>query len=381
MKLIHCADLHIGKQVSENPMLEDQVYILNQIVEIVKKEKADGILLAGDIYDRAIAPAEAVMVLSNFLTTLSKMSVDIFMISGNHDSPERISFGRELLKSNEIYIAGEFSEHIECITKEDEYGEINFYLLPFAKPQVMRHYGFEGNTYAGCVQSVLDKLSIDTTKRNVLMTHHFVAGTGLDIEEADSEYPISVGGVDVVDYHGMMDFDYVALGHIHRGQRVGADHIRYAGSPLKYSFSEVLHKKGVVVIELKEKGEVSIHEVPLIPYRDMRAIKGELSELMSDEIVHAANPEDYLQVTLTDKRELVDPIGKLRTVYPNVCHLILEKNIRHDTQIDSISKEMTKRSVMEIFEEFYQKVTDQPLDEESKEAMTQIMEEAGGMEE
>ncbi|MFA9465458.1 MAG: exonuclease SbcCD subunit D [Velocimicrobium sp.] len=381
MKLIHTGDLHIGKMISEYTMLDEQRYILNQIVEIAKEEKVDGVILAGDIYDRAIPPSDAVKALNDFLTELSRDGIAIFLVSGNHDSPERLAFGKELLKNQKLYIAAEFSNKVESVTWTDEYGEVNLYLLPFAKPALMRHFGYEGTTYAACINDVMEKLKIDETKRNLLVTHHFVAGGTLNIEEPEAEYPISVGGIDVVDYQCLKKFDYVALGHIHRAQQVGYETIRYSGSPLKYSFSEVDHEKSVVCIELKEKGDVSVKEILLRPMRDLRAIKGTLEKLTNEDVVKACNPDDYLKVTLTDTKEILDPIGKLRCFYPNVCKLILEKNIHHETEIETMAKEMTRRSVIDIFEEFYEKVTDQELDEVSKDTMIDVIEAVGGREE
>jgi len=381
MKLIHSGDLHIGKMISEFSLLEDQVFILDQIAAIAKQEKADGILLAGDIYDRAIPPSDAVKVLNDFLTMLSKEGITIFLVSGNHDSPERLSFAKDLLKGQKLYIAGEMTSEIEKVTVEDEYGELNFYLLPFAKPAVMRHFGYEGNTYGSCVKDMVEKIKIEENNRNLVITHHFVAGDALNIEEPEAEYPISVGGIDVIDYHCLEKFDYVALGHIHQAQQVGAKTIRYSGSPLKYSFSEANHENSVACIELYEKGNIKIREIPLNPRRQLRAIKGTLEELIKEEVVNACNPEDYLKVTLTDTKEIIDPIGKLRSVYPNICKLILEKNIRHESDMEALVKDMTRRSILEIYEEFYEKVTDQPLDQVSMEAMREIIETAGGMDE
>lgn len=377
MKLIHTGDLHIGKMLSEFGLLEDQIYILHQIVEIAKAEKADAILLAGDIYDRAIPPADAVKALNDFLTALCREGICIFMVSGNHDSPERLSFARELLREQQLYIAGEFGRKVEKVSLSDKWGDVNFYLLPFAKPAVMRYFGYEGTSYGDCVAAAVAGIELETNTRNVLLTHHFVAGDTLAIEEPEAEYPISVGGIDVVDYRCLAAFDYVALGHIHRAQRVGCEHIRYAGSPLMYSFSEVGQEKSVQCIELQEKGTVLIKEIELCPQRRLRAIRGELDELLREEIVNACNPEDYLMVTLTDMVEKIDPLGKLRSAYPNICKLVLEKNIRHESELKTMAKEMTRRSMLEIYEEFYQKVTDRPLDEVSRKAITEIIVQTG----
>ncbi|MEG1458592.1 MAG: exonuclease SbcCD subunit D [Acetivibrio sp.] len=380
MKIIQTGDLHIGKALYEFSLLEDQSYILKQILEICEKEEADALLITGDLYDRGIPPGEAVRVFNDFLTNLVKIGVEVYIISGNHDSPERISFAQELIKESGVYIAGEFEKEVTKISKEDVYGKINFYLLPFAKPAWMRHYGYEGSSFQECVKKVMDQIEIEEKERNVLITHHFVAGVDVKIEESESEYPISVGGLDYIDYHVFDKFDYTALGHIHRPQKVALNKIRYGGSPLKYSFSEANQKKAVLLINLEEKGNLSIREIPLVPKRDVRVIKGELQELIKDEVVSLTNKEDYLQVTLTDQNEMIDPLGRLRSVYPNVCQLILQKNIRHEGELTSMAKERTCRSPLEIFEEFYEKVTDVKLDGKRREAMIEVIEKAGGRE-
>ncbi|MEG2774801.1 MAG: exonuclease SbcCD subunit D, partial [Acetivibrio sp.] len=283
MKIIQTGDLHIGKALYEFSLLEDQSYILKQILEICEKEEADALLITGDLYDRGIPPGEAVRVFNDFLTNLVKIGVEVYIISGNHDSPERISFAQELIKESGVYIAGEFEKEVTKISKEDVYGKINFYLLPFAKPAWMRHYGYEGSSFQECVKKVMDQIEIEEKERNVLITHHFVAGVDVKIEESESEYPISVGGLDYIDYHVFDKFDYTALGHIHRPQKVALNKIRYGGSPLKYSFSEANQKKAVLLINLEEKGNLSIREIPLVPKRDVRVIKGELQELIKDE--------------------------------------------------------------------------------------------------
>ncbi|MDK2809117.1 MAG: repair protein SbcD/Mre11 [Clostridiales bacterium] len=378
MKLLHTADLHIGKLLHEYSLLEEQKYVLDEIVTIAKKEAVQAVLIAGDVYDRAIPPSDAVIVLSEFLTKLTDAGICVCMVSGNHDSPERISFGNKMLEAKGLYIAGEVCQEVKKVCLQDEFGEVNLYLLPFAKPATLRYFGYEGGSYGACVADVIRKLPIDPNERNILVTHHFIGGGGIELEEPEAEYPIHVGGIDMVDYHCMEDFDYVALGHIHRGQSVGKPYIRYAGSPYKYSFSEALDDKKVLLITLGEKKEIAITPISLHPKKDLRAIKGELSMLLSKEVWQAENAEDYLSVTLTDKQELYDPLGKLRAVYPNICKLVIEKNLRHDTEIEAMGTEMTRRSPLAIFEEFYEKVTDEVLDEESKNIMCAILEEVGG---
>ncbi len=378
MRFIHTGDLHIGKIVNEYSMLENQEEVLAEILKIAKEEKVDGVILAGDIYDRAIPPAEGVKLLSDFITELSKEQIEVFLISGNHDSPERLGFAKELLKETGLHIAGEFKREVEKVVIQDEFGPINLYLLPFARPQVMNYFGYEGNGFASCVKNVLEKLKIDNKERNILVAHHFVAGGGVALEESESEYPLSVGGIDQVDYHSMERFDYVALGHIHGPQKVGKETIRYSGSPIKYSFSETYHNKSVVMVELREKGNVSVSLRGLTGGRDMRMIRGRLKELMSEDVVSSANSDDYLHVTLTDTEEILDPLGKLRTVYPNVMQLVLEKNVRKEEDREIKSTHIKGKSTLAVFQEFYEKVTEGVLSETARKAVIEAIEEVSG---
>jgi exonuclease SbcD len=377
MKLVHTADLHIGKVVNEFSMCKDQDYVLKQILDILKEEEADALLIAGDVYDRSIPPAEAVNLLDEFLTELVNRNIKVFLISGNHDSPDRLNFAGSILNNSGVYIAGTFTEQMKKVSIADEYGMVHIHLLPYAKPQVMRYYlGDEYKEHE--VEEYIKRNLKSTRERNILITHHFVTNQGVSPEQSDSEMPLSIGGTDCVEAGALKVFDYVALGHIHRGQKVKEEWIRYSGSPLKYSFSEVFHKKSVTVIELKEKGNVTIYERPLFALHDMRKIKGSLKELIKDETVQAADPNDYLQVTLTDTKELVDPIGTLRSVYPNVMQLILEKNIRTERELIQVDEKIKNRSTLEIYSEFFETVTGRAFDEKRKEVIQTALEEVGG---
>ncbi len=377
MKLVHTADLHIGKVVNEFSMCKDQDYVLKQILDIVKEEEADALLIAGDVYDRSIPPAEAVNLLDEFLTELVNRNIKVFLISGNHDSPDRLNFAGSILNNSGVYIAGTFTEQMKKVSIADEYGMVHIHLLPYAKPQVMRYYlGDEYKEHE--VEEYIKRNLKSNRERNILITHHFVTNQGVSPEQSDSEMPLSIGGTDCVDAGALKEFDYVALGHIHRGQKVKEEWIRYSGSPLKYSFSEVFHKKSVTVIELKEKGNLTIYERPLVALHDMRKIKGSLKELIKDETVQASDPNDYLQVTLTDTKELVDPIGTLRSVYPNVMQLILEKNIRTERELILVDEKIKNRSTLEIYSEFFETVTGRAFDEKRKEVIQTALEEVGG---
>lgn len=388
MRILHTADLHIGKVVNEFSMLEDQKYILQQILEIAHKREVDAVIIAGDVYDRSIPPAEAVTLLDWFLESLVESKIQVFMISGNHDSPERVGFASNILDYKGLYIAGESNGIAKKVTINDSYGPIHFYLLPFMKPQIVKYYLSLGKvekeiedsirTFEEGVRASLKEMEVEEEERNILITHHFVTNCGIAPEESDSEVSLSLGGVDNVEASVFDDFDYVALGHIHRPQMVKRESIRYAGSPLKYSFSEVLHKKSITIIEMKEKGDLTIENVELKPLKDMRKIKGELKELMDPKYYGQANVEDYIQATLTDDMELVDPIGTLRSVYPNVMQIILEKNLRETKGDQKNFIERKSKSTIELFDEFYTNVTSRDFDEERRQIMLDILEEAVG---
>lgn len=391
MKLLHTADLHIGKIINEFSMLKDQEYILQQIVDIAFEEKVDGIIIAGDVYDRSVPPAEAVIVLDKFLSTLIGNGLKVFMISGNHDSAERVGFAGSILNKEGLYIGARYEGGVQraelCI------GDVkaHIYLLPFAKPAVVNHYEQHARTeeedaendlmirtFEQSVKASLSHLELEQDAVNILVTHHFVTFDGQEPEQSDSENQLSLGGIDKVDATVFDGFDYVALGHIHRPQRIGKDTIRYAGSPLKYSMSEVNQKKSVTILEIKENEPIQIIQRELVPLRDMRKIRGELSELLKEENYMLANTEDYIQATLTDSIELIDPIGKLRSVYPNVMQIVMEKN-QKETRVDSVNLGARKRkSPLDLFEEFYTQVTGCEFDEKRKEIMTEVIEEVTG---
>lgn len=305
MKLIHTADLHIGKMVNGFSMLKDQEYVLEQIVKIAMEEKADALIIAGDIYDRNIPPSEAVVVFDQFVSGLIEEGIPVLFVTGNHDSPERLSFARNILAQKNLHIGGIFDGRVECACFHDEYGEVIIHLVPFVKPPVVRHVlGNEKIIYfEDSVRGMLDTIDLDKKKRNILVTHYFITNMGALPEISDSETRISVGGTDNVDLSLFDGFDYVALGHIHGPQRIGRDTVRYAGSPLKYSFSEIFHKKSVTVIELNEKENVILRTRELNPLHDLRKVKGKLEDLISKEVSSMADPMDYLQVTLTNEED------------------------------------------------------------------------------
>lgn len=358
MKLFHLSDLHLGKRVNEFSMLEDQTYILNQILELVDRESPDGMIVAGDIYDKPVPPAEAVQILDNFLTELSNREVPVFLISGNHDSPERLSFGSRLMESKGIYFSPVYDGQTSRITLEDAYGPVFIYLLPYVKPSIVRHV-YESEeilTYQDAVGEAVRHMCIDRTRRNVLAAHQFVTGAG----RCESE-EILVGGMDNIDAALFDDFDYVALGHIHSPQYIGRETVRYSGTPLKYSFSEAGQEKSITVIELKEKGNVVVRRIPLHPIRDMRKIRGTYLEMTSLAFYKGSNTEDYLHITLTDEEDIPDGLQKLRVIYPNLMRLEYDNRRTRKNQEMEGTETVEKKSELELFQDFYQLQNNQPM--------------------
>jgi exonuclease SbcD len=377
---MHISDLHIGKHVNEFNMIEDQRYILEQILKIVETEKPNGILIAGDIYDKSQPPAEAVELLDEFLTNLVVFGQPVFLISGNHDSPERLGFGSRIMNKNGLHIAGVFDGTVHNLTLEDEYGEAAVYLLPFLKPAIVRPF-FEQkiDTYDDAVRAVVSSAEIDRQKRNLLIAHQFIT-SGIQIPERSDSESISAGGLDNVDASAFEAFDYVALGHLHGLQKIGRDTVRYAGSPLKYSFSEARQRKSVTMIELKQKGEIDMRFIPLIPLHDMREIKGPLRELLKAGREDAGGSKDYIHATLTDEEEIYDAIGQLRQIYPNLMCLDFE-NSRSRQPLYSqtaASGDAAQKNPLELFSEFYQLQNNCELTPDQIRIMEKIFEQAGG---
>lgn len=377
MKLIHLSDLHIGKRVNEFSMAEDQKYILNQILEIIDREQPDCVVIAGDVYDKSIPSAEAVQILDDFLTRLAGRKIPAAMISGNHDSPERLSFGAQLMKESGIYVSPVYDGQVQSIGFADEYGEVRVYLLPFLKPATVRHV-YEEETvesYQDAVETAISHLPLDTSCRNVLVAHQFAAGAS----RCESE-EMSVGGIDQVDVSVFDDFDYVALGHIHSPQSAGRPAVRYCGTPLKYSFSEAGQQKSVSVVELFEKGRVEIREVPLTPLRDMRKIRGTYLELTARSFYQGTNTEDYIQAILTDEEDIPDGMQKLRIIYPNLMRLEYDnRRTRENRQIQQAA-DAEEKSETELFSQLYELQNNQPLDEEQKQFLEAVIRQVKGEE-
>jgi exonuclease SbcD len=325
MKFLHMSDLHIGKTVNGFPMAEEQRHVFGQIIGYIRSEKPDAVLMAGDIYDRAAPGTEAVRLFDDLLTEIAECGVTLLLISGNHDSPERLNYASRLLSEQNIRICGVFDGALQSVTLRDAIGNVHFRLLPFIKPSTVRGMfgGREIESHADAVSAVLESADIDFSERNVLISHQFYTASGVAPIRSESEID-PVGGLDAIDAGVLSRFDYVALGHLHGAQNVGGRKIRYAGSPLKYSFSECRQEKSVTLVTLLEKGNLSVATLPLVPLRDMREIKGPLERLLRDDVVSRAGKDDYLRVILTDAQEIIDPMGKIRSVYPNVMALDFE---------------------------------------------------------
>lgn len=379
MKLLHLADLHIGKRVYEYSMLEEQKSALLQAFKMATEHEVDAVLIAGDVYDKNIPTIEGVKLFDTFLTALKQKNIPTFIISGNHDSAERLSFGRHLFENSQIYLSGTYEEEILKKTLTDEFGEVDVYLLPFLKPQQIEVAEGEEKPkdYTEAIKLVLNRLTINKNNRNVLLAHQFVGGGSADPSRTDSETQ-SVGGVDMVDYRVFDNFDYVALGHLHGAQHVGREAVRYAGSPVKYSFSEARQEKSATLITLGTKQPetaITIQKLPFTPVHDMREIKGTLEQLTSPEILAESDCNDYMHITLTDEEEIYDVFGKLRAVYPNVMALDFDnKRTRAAGAQGLAGAVMKEKSTMELFREFFEKQTGSSLSPMQEQIMSDIIE-------
>ncbi|NLJ66176.1 MAG: exonuclease SbcCD subunit D [Clostridiales bacterium] len=381
MKILHIADLHIGKRVNGFNMIEDQEYILDEILKLTDSTKPGAVLMAGDIYDKSQPSTEAVELLDEFLTRLASLGQPVFIISGNHDSPERLSFGSRIMENNGLHIAGVFDGFLQKATLEDDDGKINIFMLPFIKPAMVRPFFNEPvESYEDAVKMVISASEINTDERNILVAHQFVVSGMAQPQLSDSE-AISIGGLDHVDVSIFDDFDYVALGHLHRHQRMGRDCIRYSGSPLKYSFSETRHTKSVTLVEMGKKGEILIDQIPLTPLRDLREVRGPIKELIRIGKEDSEGSKDYIHAIITDEEEIYDALGQLRQVYPNLMALEFE-NSRTQQVYDSealAASDVAEKDPLDLFSEFYQIQNNQELTEDEIRVMKEIFQQAGGV--
>lgn len=376
MKILHLADLHIGKIIFEQSLLEDQEYMLNKIIEKIKAENIDAILIAGDVYDRSIPQADAIDLLDRFLNILIKeLKKKVFIIAGNHDSKERLGFGNKIFENEGLFISSKYEGKIKKVELQDEYGKLNIYMLPFIKPiEVKKYFDDETLSYDETIKKIIEKEDIDESQRNIILTHQFVTAIGEEVERTESEV-LTLGGTDNVDISNYNKFDYVAIGHVHRPQRIGRDTARYAGTMLKYSFSEVNHKKTMPIIDFKEKVNIDIKLVELKPLRDMREIKGPIEKLIEN--YEEENANDYIRAIITNEEPVYDAIGQLRRIYPNVLKLEVQNskilsNIEFKTE--NLQKVKSKSEV-ELFNEFYKFQNNIELNVEQKNLIQEVVKE------
>lgn len=355
MKIMHLSDLHLGKRVNDFSMIDDQKYILKQISTIVMEENIDVVMLCGDIYDKSIPSVEAIALFDDFLCELHRLHTTVLIISGNHDSPQRLAFGSRFFQSSQIYVSSQFEGSIEQVTWKEDWGEVVFYLLPFVKPVYVNHLlNVQTNSYEECMKYLLSQTKMDLAKTNILLAHQFVSVNQKGPECSDSE-TASLGGIEQMDYHLFDAFDYVALGHIHKPQAMGREMVRYCGSLLKYSFSEANRSKSVPILEIQGPKQIKLSFQELRPLHDMREITCSMEALLKRQ-VELGNGQDYMHVILTDEEEIIDAIGKVRTIFPNVMQITLQNRryaMQQQTKINE--EELLQQTPLALFAQFYER--------------------------
>lgn len=371
MKLIHLSDLHIGKRLREYSLLEDQEYILKKILNVIDDEAPEGVIIAGDVYDKSVPSAEAVSLFDDFLSDLVKRGLQIFVISGNHDSAERVAYMGRIVENAGVHLSPVYDGNVTPVVLEDAFGAVNVYMLPFIKPLTVKHC-FEDaviNDYTDAVETAVEHMNIDLSQRNVLITHQFIA----DSETCESE-EISIGGTDSVNVEAVSGFDYVALGHLHRPQSCTRETVRYCGTPLKYSFSEAKDKKSVTVVEMGEKGSVTVRTVPLEPKRDMVDLRGSFEELMQHSFYEGTTwQEDYVRITLTDEDVQPDAYAHLRNVYHKLMLIQYDNTRTRANRSVSGPENVRQKSPMELFSELFEQQNNMPMSDAQREYMEKII--------
>ncbi len=372
MKFLHLSDLHLGRRLKETSLLEDQAFILQRILELVDEEQPHAVIIAGDVYDKTVPSAEAVTLLDGFLCALAERRVPTLIISGNHDSAERLAFGGRLLEGSGIHLSPVYNGKVEPITLQDEYGEVDFWLLPFIKPIHVRHH-FPKETvesYTDACRTAISHMAVDPARRNVLVTHQFVTGA----QVCESEEAINVGGTDNVDASVFDGFHYVALGHIHGPQNIGSSRIRYCGTPLKYSFSEADHYKSVTVAELDGEGKLQLRLLPLIPRHDLRILKGSFAQLTDQAFWKNTVTDDYLHIILTDEEDIPEAVSRLDAIYPNILHLSYD-NTRTRTEADpEDTAGGAELPPLELFETLYRRFNGQAMSQVQRRFVADLIE-------
>lgn len=383
MRIFHMGDWHIGKLVNGFYMTEDQEYILEELCKAIEEKKPDVLLIAGDLYDRSVPPVQAVELLNRYLRKIVKdLNTKIIAIAGNHDSNERIDFASSLLCDSGLYIYGNLKRNIDKITLEDEHGKVNFYPIPYADVPVVRELFKDENikNYDLAMAKIMEEIDKDfnSNERNIAIAHGYITKVneeGIEkLEESESEKPLSIGGTDFISHKHFERFNYTALGHLHGPQRVGCEKIRYSGSLMKYSFSEVNQRKGITIVDIDENGEVNIEIYDLKQRRDFRIKKGTLEELLKD--YKNENNEDYIKVILEDKGEILDPMAKLRAVYPNVMELIREEKLSKRSNNEILANDIKKKSKVDLFKNFYSEIIGEEVTSEEIEIMEKVISKA-----
>lgn len=381
MKFIHLADLHIGKRLGERDLHEEQQNILKQIVSIITNKEVNAVLISGDVYDKNNPSIDAIELFESFLISLSKINIPIFIIYGNHDSAERLSYGKELLELHDIYITDLYDGNIPQKEISDEFGNVSIYLLPHIKINTVKHYFTDAkiNTLDDAVRTVVSGIDLDKNNRNIILAHQFVVNNATRPRTSDSEIN-SVGDIDEIHANIFDDFDYVALGHLHECQSIGKETIHYPGSPLKYSKSEKNHIKSVTLVTMKKKGDVTLEKIPLKPLHDLREIRGPAASLLSKDIINAEDCNDYLYVTFTDEILPENIIPTVARAYPN--YISIEREVKHNKSNPNIKKirDLEKRNPVDIFSKFYEEQAGEPMNEQQRTIVKDIFEEIGGAE-
>lgn len=372
MRLMHLSDLHIGKRLNEFSLLDDQSYILDEILRIAEEQKPDAVAIAGDIYDKSTPSAEAVALFDSFISRLARLVTPVFVISGNHDSAERIAFGSSLMQTAGVYLSPVYNGESSPIKVDDEFGSVNVYMLPFIRPSDVRRCFPDDDTesFDSAFKTAVSHLNVNEKERNVIIAHQFITGAAAGGSES-----VSVGGLDNISAEVFAQFDYAALGHIHHRQNIMSEKVRYSGTPLKYSFSEVGDEKTVTIADIGKKGKLSIEEVPLCPMRDLREIKGTYLEITDRNFYDKFNREDYIHATLTDENDIPEAIGRLRSVYPNIMKLDYDNTRTRGNRVVGDLADEIQRSPAELFAEFYQTCNNSALSDEQKDYIDGVIKE------
>lgn len=377
MKFAHLADLHIGKRLYEYSLIDNQRDILNKIVGLINKYNVDGVVISGDIYDKSVPPIDAVEIMDEFLSALAELDIFIIIIGGNHDSVARLSFASRILEKSRVFISPSFNGNIEKVELSDEFGDINFYLLPYIRPiNVKRVYDdFSGDNFTEALKFVMDKINPDKSLRNVLVSHQFVTGA----QKSDSE-ELYAGGSENVDYTLFDDFDYVALGHLHMPQNVGRETVRYAGTPLKYSFSEISHKKSMTIVDMKEKGDVEIQEIPLVSAWELIELRGSLNELISNSITSSVDKKSFVKITLTDEVLKNDALDILKNFYPYIVSIGYDNSMTRDNNIVQSTKVLKEQDPQQIVEELFVQQNNREMNAVERELINKLVKKVWGRE-